>query len=56
MKKMMKELYSALSTSDPQASFGVLFWDGEQLNNGQNNPRVVIGFKNQKAAKLYADR
>jgi len=53
MKKTMIELFSALSDSDPDASFGVLFWDGEQQNFGEGKPGVVIGFTTQKAARRF---
>jgi len=53
MKKTLQELFSALSESDPQASFAVTFWDGQQVNYGPDEPGVILGFKTQKAAKRF---
>ncbi len=53
MKKTLKELFSALSASDPQASFAVTFWDGEQVPYGPDTPVVTLGFKTRKAAKHF---
>ncbi len=53
MKKTLKQLFSALAESEPNAAFRIVFWDGEKHEYGEDGPDFILSFNTQKSARKF---
>lgn len=51
MKKTIKQLLQALSSSITEVPFEVRFWDGDTSHYNNGKPAFTLGFKNEQAAR-----